>query len=145
MLEVAFEANDGSYLCNAEPVISSTRNKCPCYVKCDFSLFSSYHFPRSHFGLKTTRKRPVKAGDKLIYETLAGLSPWNVNNEMRTSSLNIFTQVVTDECARAKEAGMFFYLATNSGNLLGGCSFQHAQKTAGPLPQLIKQELTHVR
>lgn len=73
----------------------------------DFSLSSSYHFPRSGFGLKSTRKRPVKAGDKLIYGMLAGLSPWNVNNEMRTLSLNIFTQVVTDECSRGKEAGRF--------------------------------------
>lgn len=41
---------------------------------------------------------------------------------MRTSSLNIFTQVVTDECAEPRKQECF-YLATNSGNLRGGCVF----------------------
>lgn len=62
---------------------------------------------------------------------------------MRTSSLNIFTQVVTDECAGPRQQECF-YLATNSGNLRGGCVFSMLGKKAGPLPQLITHELAHV-
>lgn len=47
----------------------------PFHVELFQSHSFSYCVISFHFGLKPNRKWPVKAGDKLIYETLVGFLP----------------------------------------------------------------------
>lgn len=78
-------ANAGCYLFNVESQafyklflkqMFSNFRSVPFCVKLfkTYSLFL-YCIISFHFGLKSSRKWPIKAGDKLIYEMLVGFSP----------------------------------------------------------------------
>lgn len=77
-------ANAGDYLFNVDsgPIYKLHRKQMfpdfrnvPFCVKLFKSHFFSHCMIGFHSGLKSNRKWPVKAGDKLIYETPVGFSP----------------------------------------------------------------------